>query len=530
MNLLYVGILSGIGATLTMDSLSILLWRLKILTGPVRPSLIGRWFLGLMHGTFSHNTIANYPRQNHEFLVGLFFHYSIGIALALLYLYISKILGFSSNSIWVSIVFGALTNVLPWFILFPSYGFGIFGLKGSGLLKSSTVNHLNYGLGLGICLYFIFLSSMASAMASDKRPLKIYVPGAHTGVAPFVAADILAGVNFFVDEVNKKGGLLNRDLVVIIQDDKANVEQAAKNAEAAFKDPDHLVTIGHNFSRIALPIGKLYAAQKKLFITPYATSSEISRIRGTVFQACYNDEFQGKTLATVATKKLKARKIAVLTNLSDPYSEGLSKHFIDHINKLTAINKVVVEQFGYVNTMMSPLSLRDKVEKFKPDLIFLPEQKIQAAEIVRVFQNSALYSTPFLGADGWGSENANISMYFPGGPQDPATPAYYYTYHWVSTIDTPYNKWLLPNLTKAKASPPFGPGVLAYEALAALAEKVRKTKTFDNEVLAESLRGSTFETATGKARFDTSGETIRKIVLVKLFNGKLTVESLVTPD
>ena len=52
-----------------------------------------------------------------------------------------------------AIVYGVLTSVFAWFILFPSYGFGVFGKRGPPHmkpLKTSLYGHFNFGLGLGL--------------------------------------------------------------------------------------------------------------------------------------------------------------------------------------------------------------------------------------------------------------------------------------------------------------------------------------------------------------------------------------------
>jgi len=44
------------------------------------------------------------------------------------------------------------TSALPWFILLPSFGWGMFGRRGphgSNALLASTLSHLPYGLGVG---------------------------------------------------------------------------------------------------------------------------------------------------------------------------------------------------------------------------------------------------------------------------------------------------------------------------------------------------------------------------------------------
>ena len=57
-----------------------------------------------------------------------------------------------------SVVWGLVTTLLPWLILYPGYGWGLFGLRASRNaipLIATPVAHMLYGLGLGIVLNIV---------------------------------------------------------------------------------------------------------------------------------------------------------------------------------------------------------------------------------------------------------------------------------------------------------------------------------------------------------------------------------------
>ncbi|MDH5785503.1 MAG: DUF2938 domain-containing protein [Chromatiales bacterium] len=155
--------LAGLVGSLGMDLISPLAERLGYRTGVTMP-LIGRWFIGLFSGRFFHADIRHTPVQQHENLVGWLFHYFIGGgAVALLFLPILWAGDYavlpSSPLPWVA--FGLFTSFLPWLLLMPSYGWGLFGMlgpNGSKPLIASPLNHLGYGVGLwaGINLLSVF--------------------------------------------------------------------------------------------------------------------------------------------------------------------------------------------------------------------------------------------------------------------------------------------------------------------------------------------------------------------------------------
>jgi hypothetical protein len=144
------GVCVGVAATVTMDVLASAARTLGLTVG-AKGQWVGRWYLGIARGRLVHSNIAaaaELPGEKRAALVG---HYLIGIALAVLYVVGAGWLGISPSAFLVALGYGFATCVLPWFLLFPAMGFGLFGVKGppgSRLFTTSVINHLFYGLGL----------------------------------------------------------------------------------------------------------------------------------------------------------------------------------------------------------------------------------------------------------------------------------------------------------------------------------------------------------------------------------------------
>ena len=144
----------GILATAAMDTTSVLGTRLGLLRKP-NVALLGRWTLLLLEGRWATSDIRTEAPKRLEKPLGLALHYSIGVVLAAAYL----LLPAARNGISIAVAFGLLTNVFPWFLMFPSMGFGVAGERSPPealLFRTSLVGHLVYGLGLwlGISLFF----------------------------------------------------------------------------------------------------------------------------------------------------------------------------------------------------------------------------------------------------------------------------------------------------------------------------------------------------------------------------------------
>jgi hypothetical protein len=157
MNLQFILVVAAVGvlATLTMDLIGLIGGRLGLAgKGPGRTGadLVGRWFGYLLRGEFRHHTILVTPALRNEVILGLAVHYSIGIALTLIYFVVVWLVGGAPSAVSL-LIYGIATTIFPWFLLYPSWGYGWLGRSAPGdahLTRMSVVNHLFFGLGLAL--------------------------------------------------------------------------------------------------------------------------------------------------------------------------------------------------------------------------------------------------------------------------------------------------------------------------------------------------------------------------------------------
>lgn len=146
-------IMMGIFATYFMDLIGGFLVKRKFIHSFIEPEAVGRWFLYMFKGKFIHKDINKTPALNNEKLWSFVSHYLIGIVLAGIYLFLELKEPIFRDQIWISLIYGIATTVFPWFWLFPSTGLGFLASKSpnkSSILKTSLINHTNFGLGLFI--------------------------------------------------------------------------------------------------------------------------------------------------------------------------------------------------------------------------------------------------------------------------------------------------------------------------------------------------------------------------------------------
>ena len=146
-------VLMGVVATLFMDLMAVRLAKMKIIHPPIGPDAVGRWTLYMFRGKFIHKDIHKTPALNNEKSVALLSHYLIGIVLAGIYLLLEFKEPAIRHQLWMPLIFGLTTVLLPWLWLYPSIGLGFLASKTprkSPYIVTSLVNHTNFGLGLTI--------------------------------------------------------------------------------------------------------------------------------------------------------------------------------------------------------------------------------------------------------------------------------------------------------------------------------------------------------------------------------------------
>lgn len=150
MDLVITGVIAGVLGTLVMDSLNLLFARAGLLS-KIEVGMIGRMAVGWAHGRFRYGHPSEMEQVANEMIYGYVVHYTIGVGLAVPYVFSWELLvGGPASPVW-AFVYGVATTVVSYFFVFPSMGLGVFGRRSPEGMKaplSSLANHIFYGVGL----------------------------------------------------------------------------------------------------------------------------------------------------------------------------------------------------------------------------------------------------------------------------------------------------------------------------------------------------------------------------------------------
>ena len=149
------GVPAGVLATITMDAVMAaagFVGGSAFTSDRLGLGVIGHWAADLVRGRWRHTDIRSEPARRGELGVGLLTHYLTGILLTQAFLLVprreSRRPTFAAGT-----AFGIGTAVLPLLLMFPSMGYGWFGLRSGDAARLDRImllGHTAFGIGIGL--------------------------------------------------------------------------------------------------------------------------------------------------------------------------------------------------------------------------------------------------------------------------------------------------------------------------------------------------------------------------------------------
>jgi branched-chain amino acid transport system substrate-binding protein len=336
--------------------------------------------------------------------------------------------------------------------------------------------------------------------------------GSLTGDGASFGQSSREGAELAVDELNAAGGVLGRQLRLLVEDDQSKPEEAS-NAVTKLVTQDKVVAvIGEVASRRTLAAAPIAQRYQIPMITPASTNEKVTEVGDYVFRVCFIDPFQGEVLAKFAYNDLKARKVAILRDQSQDYSVGLTDSVAQHFVRLGGQVLPPVSYSGGDADFKAALT---RIRSEKPDVLFATGYYSEAAIITRQARELGM-KMPILGGDGWvgdalqnGREalnNTYISNHYSGDNPDPVVQ------NFVSTYKKRFNR------------APDAIAALAYDAIKVLADSLTRAQSTEGPKLREAIATADVPGVTGRLKMNAKRNVDKPAVVqeVSYANGKVT--------
>ncbi|GHS93725.1 ABC transporter substrate-binding protein [Synergistales bacterium] len=198
---------------------------------------------------------------------------------------------------------------------------------------------------------FMFIGK---AQAADA-PIKIGYLATLTGDGSTWGQHERDGALLAVKEANAQGGLLGRPLELVCYDVKGKAEDAVSAIRRLIFDDKVVAVGGSNYSGIQLAVAPIADAQKVPVVSSSATNPAVTvdpdtgKVRPYMFRIAYTDPYQGMVIADYLIKKCGSKKLAIIGDIGDAYSEGLTEFITKRAAELGVDHKFWAYRGGDVD-------------------------------------------------------------------------------------------------------------------------------------------------------------------------------------
>lgn len=340
-----------------------------------------------------------------------------------------------------------------------------------------------------------------------------------TGAAAVYGNTAENGIKLAIEEINQSGGVNGKEIEYVSEDDKGDPTESVTVYNKLMEE-DVKAIIGPITSKPAQAVADNSTDDNIAIITPTGTMDSITEGKDNVFRACFTDPLQGEILANFAADNLKVKKVAVLRNTSNDYSNGVADKFIE-VAKEKSLEIVADEGYGE-NDIDFKVQLTN-INKKSPDLILVPEYYEKDVSIAGQAKELGIKSK-IIGPDGWDGVLATVAK----GSED-TLEGIYFTNHYAVDDEAENIQNFVKKYEEKYNEKPSAFAALGYDTVYIYKEAFENAKSDSKEDLISAIKEVQYNGITGNLKFGENNNPIKSAAIIKIENGKYVFDSVIEP-
>lgn len=370
-----------------------------------------------------------------------------------------------------------------------------------------------------VAISLLCIASSLGCNKSDKNVLLIGEYGSLTGGTATFGQSTHNGIKLATEEINAQGGLLGKKVKILTEDDQSKPEEAKTAALKLIRQNNVIALLGEVASSRSLAAAPEAQRAKIPMISPASTNPKVTEVGDYIFRACFVDTFQGSSMAKFAYNNLKLKNVAILKDIKNDYSVGLADFFEKTFKDLGG-NIVAVESYseGDIEFRAQLTAIKAK----NPDGIYIPGYYTEVGLIARQARELGL-QVPLMGGDGWDSPKT-IEI---GGH---AVNGSYFSNHYAEDDPNPIIQNFIQKYKTKYGIVPDAMAVLGYDAANILFDSIKRANSADPTLIRDAIaQTKDFPGVTGSITMDADRNAKKRIVIMKIDNGKITFTESMNP-
>jgi len=255
-------------------------------------------------------------------------------------------------------------------------------------------------------------------------------------------------------------------------------------------------------------------------ISPSSTNPRVTEMGDFIFRVCFIDPFQGTVMADFAWKTLKARKVAIFTDVKSDYSKGLAQFFKERFTKNGGTIPAELDYNGGDKDFKAQLT---SIKAANPDGVFIPGYYTDVALICIQARQIGL-NVPLFGGDGWESEDL-VKI----GKE--AVEGTYFSTHYHPDVGTELSRKFVDNYKKRySGKTPDALAAMGYDSAAVLIDAMKRAGSTEGQKVRDAIAATKdFQGVTGKILINEKRDAVKSAVILQVKDGKYKYLETIAP-
>jgi len=334
-------------------------------------------------------------------------------------------------------------------------------------------------------------------VAEAQNPIKVGYPMILSGPGALFGDPALKGAQMFVDELNAKGGVLNRKIELLPRDTKGDANEAVRVSRELILKENVDFLVGTLTSAEGPAVSVVAKENKIVFIAPIPKTDQLTapdKLHPYVFRVAANTTMEGRSAAEIVAK-WPVSKIATISP-DYAYGQDVTKAFVEYIKKIKPSVQIVDQQWPKLGEADYTPFINAQLAK-KPEAVF---SSLWGGHFVTFAKQAkplgyfdAIKHNFLAGGEGASPESTkSMGADYPVGIWGNSYDAFYWG-------ETPAHRDYTARLSKyLKDEYPSSWAVQGYIGMQFLTEAIKKAGSTDSDKVAKALLGLTIDTPIGK--------------------------------
>jgi branched-chain amino acid transport system substrate-binding protein len=328
------------------------------------------------------------------------------------------------------------------------------------------------------------------------------------------------GTLLAIEELNAAGGLLGKKLNFLTEDNRSSSGESATIVKKFITRNNVVAVLGEVASTRSLEAAPICQANKIPMISPSSTNPKVTETGDYIFRVCFTDPFQGKLLAEFAKRSLKAKSVAVMSDVASAYSLGLAQFFKE---PFAANGGTIVSEQKYTGGDKDFKAQLTAIKAANPNAIFVPGYYTEAGLIVSQARQLGI-TVPLFGGDGW---EAPELIQIAGAALEGT---YYSTHFSAENQDTKIQNFVQSYRARNNGETPDAMAALGYDSAMVLADAIKRAGTTDGPKLRDAIAVTKdYDGLTGKTTLNDHRDATKSAVIITVKDGKFKYLETIAP-